>query len=158
MSDRKPQHIQLMVKTYMKMKMRMTKTSCTSDCKKGTVWRRTWSSHWWRRPCTSGSSETFETSSGRTATEEKGNTSMAGSNCYTETTGVKGLARARRGDLDFGQKVRWRHAHSAIAWADFEQKNLGTSSFQIMGRQRLDTKPSFWLFGMQQYFNIESYC
>ena len=61
--------------------------------------------------CTSGSSETFETSSGHTATEAKGTTSMAGSNCYTGTRGVKRLARANRGDLDFGQKGR-RVKHS----------------------------------------------
>ena len=30
---------------------------------------------------------------------------MEGSNCYTETRGVKGLTRASRGDLDFGHKA-----------------------------------------------------
>ena len=44
-------------------------------------------------PALLGSSETFETSSGRTATEN-GTTSMAGSNCFTGKRGVKGLARA----------------------------------------------------------------
>ena len=41
-----------------------------------------------------------------TATELKGTTSMAGSNCYTGTRGVEGLARANKGDLDIGQKGR----------------------------------------------------
>ena len=50
-----------------------------------------------RRPCTSGSFETFETSWDRTTTEQNGTTNMAGSTCYTETKGVKGFARARRG-------------------------------------------------------------
>ena len=36
--------------------------------------------------------------------KKNGATNMAGSNCYTGTRGVKGLARASRGDLDFGQK------------------------------------------------------
>ena len=66
----------------------------------------------------------FETSWDRTATEEK----MAGSNCCTGTTGVKGLARARRGDLDFGQKGRrWstpKHYQqvrclTSITWGSF---------------------------------------
>ena len=37
--------------------------------------------------------------------KKKATTGMAGSNCFTETTGVKGLARARRGYLDFWQEV-----------------------------------------------------
>ena len=64
--------------------------NCAASNKKGTAWGRKWSSHWWRRTCTSGSSETFETPSDRTATEEKGTTSVAGSNCFSGTRGVKG--------------------------------------------------------------------
>ena len=54
---------------------------------------------------TFGSSETFETSSDSTVTEKRWTTSMAGFNCFSGTRGVKGLAGARRGDLDFGQNV-----------------------------------------------------
>ena len=42
----------------------------------------------------------------------------AGSNCCTETTGVKGFARARRGDLDFGQKNQ-KVKHSSATWRIF---------------------------------------
>ena len=42
--------------------------------------------------------------SGHTATEEKGTTNKARSNCCTGTTGVKGLARASRGDLSILRK------------------------------------------------------
>ena len=78
------------------------RTSCTSNNKTA---RRTWSNYWWLRPCTSGSSDLLRPNGYR---KERRPPVWAGSNCFSGATGVKEFARARRGDLDLGQKVgRW---------------------------------------------------
>ena len=59
---------------------------------------------------TSGSSETFETSTSRTAAEENGTTAVVRSNCYAGTRCAKGLARVNRGDLDLGQRQNVKHS------------------------------------------------
>ena len=63
---------------------------------------------------------------------------MAGSNCCSDTTGVKGLTRARRGDLDFwGQKLEGealRHMINKLSdernLKDLHLKHMSTAQFK----------------------------